>query len=51
MLIYAVLGAFVLVADRVAHASRRRHSISARRRAEYPVTDPTTWRQPSNNER
>lgn len=35
-MIYVALGAFVLLADRVARAD-----------AEYPLTDSTNWRTPS----
>jgi hypothetical protein len=49
MLIYVVLGAFVLAADRVGRwAWRRRRYENARRTAAYPLTDSTNWRQPSN---
>jgi hypothetical protein len=42
--------AFLPLADRVVYAVWRRTRYErARRTAEYPLTDPTNWRQPSNN--
>jgi hypothetical protein len=47
--LFAVCG-FVLVADRIVYWTWRRTRYQhARRTADYPLTDPTNWRQPSNH--
>lgn len=46
-MIYVGLGAFLIVADRVARLVLRRRREHARHTAEYPLTDSTNWRTPS----
>ena len=51
MLILEILAvcAFVVVADRLVYwVWRRTRYERARRNAEYPLADPTNWRQPTN---
>jgi hypothetical protein len=46
-MVYLALGAFVLLADRVARIARRGRRERARREADYPLTDTTNWRFPT----
>lgn len=46
-MVYLALGAFVLLADRVARIALRGRRERARREADYPLTDTTTWRSPT----
>ena len=46
---YLAFGVFVLIVDRIGYWIWRRTRFEhARRTAEYPLSDSTNWRQPSN---